>query len=272
MPVLQDPLKAQGFRTQRSELPEDLWQPLYDKVNHAAGGTTQMSFFSIPQGQTATMIRNGVSTANTVKGYLETNMQNANVVPTKMFKFVGITLAYLHLTEGLATNNQDRDRIRNGGYLNFRIVDKDLLFIPLTLIPEANPFVTAATTANATTICGQAGGGGFGVPMYKLPIPITLNPYENFAVTINFPTGIVVTSAVDITVALQGLTKHAVLAKSSLINGESLTAIRYKVTLSKQVKTVQLQRLSERTFGYSEGSDSPISMETWRASEKLLAA
>ena len=119
---------------------------------------------------------------------------------------------------------------------------------------------------------GQAGGGGYGVPMYKLPIPITLNPYENFAVTINFPAAITVTSAVDVTVTLQGLTKHAVLVKSSLINGENLTAIWYKATLSKQVKTVQLQRLSERTLDYFEGSDSPISMETWRASEKLLAA
>lgn len=199
-----DPLKAQGFRTQRAELPEDLWQPLYDKVDHAAGGTTQLSFFSVPRGQTATLIRNGVSTANTVKGYLETNMDNANVVPTKMFKFMGITLAYCHLTEGLATNNQDRDRIRNGGYLNFRIVDKDLLFLPLVAIPESNPFVVAATTANVTTIAGQAGGGGYGVPMYKFPIPITLNPYENFSVTINFPVAITVTSAVDVMVLLQG--------------------------------------------------------------------
>jgi len=72
-------------------------------------------------------------------------------------------------------------------------------------------------------------------------------------------------------VILQGL-KHAAPVKSSLINGESLTAIWYKVTLSKQVKTVQLQRLSERTLGYAKGSDSPNSMETWRVSKKLLAA
>jgi hypothetical protein len=28
MSIQKDPMNAQGFRTQRSELPEDLWQPL----------------------------------------------------------------------------------------------------------------------------------------------------------------------------------------------------------------------------------------------------
>jgi hypothetical protein len=42
-----DPLQAQGFRTQRAELPEDLWQPLYDRklyaVNkfHEVGGNPE---------------------------------------------------------------------------------------------------------------------------------------------------------------------------------------------------------------------------------------
>ncbi len=202
--IVRDPLKAQGFRTQRAELPEDLWQPLYDRVHYAIAGSNQLSFFSIPQGQAATIIRNGSATAGTVKGYLETNMQNANVVPTKLFKFVGITLAFVHGTEGLTTNTADRDKARTGGYLQFRIVDKDILFLPIIALPEANPFVAAATTANNATIAGQAGGGGYGVPMYKLPIPITLNPYENFTVTLNWPTLTTITTVMDIYVILQG--------------------------------------------------------------------
>jgi len=198
-----DPLRAQGFRTQRAELPEDLWQPLYDRANYGTAGVTQMAFFSVPQGQTATIIRNAAAVSVT-KGYLETNMQNANVVPTKMFKFVGITLAYVFGTESLATNGTDRDKVRGGGYLQFRIVDKDLLFIPLIALPEANPIVAAATTANATTLMPQAGGGGFGVPMYKLPIPITLNPYENFTLTLNWPTLTTVTTTLDVYIILQG--------------------------------------------------------------------
>lgn len=202
-----DPLKAQGYRTQRAELPEDLWQPLYDRTNYAAAGTSQLAFFSVPLGQSATLIRNGSATTYT-KSRLETNLENANVVPTKMFKFVGITLAFMHLTEGASTNCADRDKIRNNGWINFRIVDKDILFLPLVALPEANPFVGVATTANATTIAAQAGGGGANVPMYKLPVPITLNPYENFSFTINFPTTTTVTNAVDIAVVLQGFMRR----------------------------------------------------------------
>ncbi len=77
-----DPLKAQGFRTQRAESPEDLWQPLYDRVNYPAIGATQLAFFSTPQGQVAPLILGIGAAANKVKTYRDTNMQNANVVPT----------------------------------------------------------------------------------------------------------------------------------------------------------------------------------------------
>jgi hypothetical protein len=202
-----DPLKAQGYRTQRAELPEDLWQPLYDRVNYPAAGSSQLSFFSVSRGQSATLIRAG-ATGTFTKTYRDTNMENANVVPTKMFKFVGISLAYVHEDEGEAANPIDRDKIRSGGYLHFRIVDKDILYLPLVFIPEANPNTIAATTATATTIIGAAGGGGANVPMYKLPIPITLNPYENFTVTLDFDGTVTTTKAVDIYVCLQGFMRR----------------------------------------------------------------
>ena len=41
-----------------------------------------------------------------------------------------------------------------------------------------NPVVS--TTGN--NVNGTAGGGGQNVPMYKFPIPITINPYENFTI------------------------------------------------------------------------------------------
>ena len=51
-----DPMKAQAYRTQRAELPEDLWQPLYDRVNYPAAGTSALGFFSSSRGQTATLL------------------------------------------------------------------------------------------------------------------------------------------------------------------------------------------------------------------------
>ena len=203
-----DPLGAQGYRTQRAESPEDLWQPLYDRVGLTNAGATSLSFFSTPKGAQATLITGIAAPAAKTKDFRDTNMENANVVPTKMFKFVGISLGYINQIPGSATDAQDRDRTRYNGYFRFRIVDKDLLYLPLIALPEVNPIVVGSTTANATTIIGSAGGGGMNVPMYKLPIPITLNPYENFTVEINFPTAAVMTNAMDIYVILQGFMRR----------------------------------------------------------------
>lgn len=205
-----DPLHAQGFRTQRAELPEDLWQPLYDRVNYPNAGTTQLSFFSTPMGQSATLITGVAAAAAKVKDYRDTNMQNANVVPTKLFKFVGITIAFINQLPGDPDNAADRDRVRNNAYLKFRIVDKDILYVPLICIPEANPLVVGATTVTATTILGSAGGGGQNVPMYKLPIPVTLNPYENFSVDIALSAAVALKSSysMDIYMILQGFMRR----------------------------------------------------------------
>ena len=201
-----DPLKAQGFRTQRAELPEDLWQPLYDRVNYISGTTTSMTFFSASRGSSASLITGVAAAANKSKDFRDTNMENSNVVPTKMFKFVGISLALINQAPGTATDAQDRDRWRNNGYFRFRIVDKDILYLPLIALPELNPLGVAATTANATTILGC---GGAGSPMYKLPIPITLNPFENFTVEINHPTAVTLGgNSMDIMVILQGFMRR----------------------------------------------------------------
>ncbi|MBT9171329.1 MAG: hypothetical protein DDT18_01703 [Actinobacteria bacterium] len=142
----------------------------------------------------------------------DTNMENSNVVPTKMFKFVGISIAYCHQIEGEVANPADRDRIRSAGFLRFRIVDKDILILPLVCFPEMNPYMVGAASTTATaatlTMLGAAGGGGANVPMYRLPIPITLNPYENFAVSISFDGIVTITRPVDVYCILQGFMRR----------------------------------------------------------------
>lgn len=195
-----DPMKSQEYRTQRSELPEDLWQPLYDRVNYAAAGASQASFYAVPKGQSATLLSTyTAATATWVaaakgKTYRDTNIENSNVVPTKLFKTVGISWGMFHSVITAALNAADREAIRQGGYLQFRIVDKDIIFLPLSLIPEVNPMV--ATTANGVN--AYAGGGGQNVPMYKFPIPITLNPYENFLVLMSFDNSPPISATMDI--------------------------------------------------------------------------
>jgi len=194
-----DPLRAQQYKTQRGDSPEDLWQPLYDRANIATTVTGQTAFFSTVQGQSATLI---IATAavTKVKTYRDTNMQNANVVPTKLFKIVGISLGFVHATRAALTNTTDRSLILDGSYFQFRIVDKDILFLPSLALPIINPWAMAATTANNSSIMGDNPGGGQGVAMYKLPIPITINPYENFQCSLVFDlgSGITLSNTLDV--------------------------------------------------------------------------
>ena len=207
--MMSDPLKAQQYRTQRAENPEDLWQPLYDRANVSATTTvaTQVAFFGVSKGQSATLITGTAAAAAKVKTYRDTNMENSNVVPTKMFKFTGISLAFVHRNPSGSssdTNAAERALILEGGYLQVRIVDKDILFLPLLAIPVLNPIAAATGTSNFAT----NPGGGTGVAMYKLPIPITLNPFENFSVTMNFDGTISTTASVDMYVFLQGFMRR----------------------------------------------------------------
>ena len=164
-----------------------------------------MSFFSTPLGGTATLIV-GTVTSSKVKTLRDTNMANSNVVPTKMFKFVGISLDIVNRVKAASpqTNGDDIDLIMKGGYLQFNIVDKTILQMPLDAFPLLST-VTASTGNNATY---YGYGGGPGVFMYKLPINITLNPYENFSVSLNFDPTITLTASLDIYVYLQGFQRR----------------------------------------------------------------
>jgi len=202
-----DPLNAQAYRTQRVDQPEDLWQPLYDRANVATTVPGQVAFFSSPIGQSVTLIT-GTAAAAKVKTYRDTNMQNSNVVPTKLYKFVGISLAIIHGTRQLITNSADQELIMDGGYLQFKIVDKDLLFLPLLNFPLLNPVGAISQTTNNATMISKQPGGGAGNLMYKLPINITLNPYENFSCTLNFDGTITLTTTLDILMVLQGFQRR----------------------------------------------------------------
>lgn len=197
-----DPMRAQNYRTQRAELPEDLWQPLYDRVNYAAAGTSELGFFSTSRGQSATLLSTvaaGVWTAaSKVKSFRDTNIENSNVVPTKMFKIVGVSWGMFHANSYAVNSLRDREIIRGGSYLQFRIVDKDIIFLPLITVPEMNPVLVS--TQNG--VHGFAGGGGQNVPLYKFPIPITINPYENFTVSLKLDNSPAVDQTADISLML----------------------------------------------------------------------
>lgn len=206
--VRRDPLKAQSFRTQRAESPEDLSQPLYDRANFATTVPSQTSFYSVPKGQSATLITGTAAAAAKTKTFRDTNMENANVIPTKMFKIIGISIGIIHNTRQASTNGADLALLLDGQYLQVRIVDKDLLFLPLIAVPLLNPVQAVATTANATTMYVQNPGGGSGVGLYRLPIAITLNPYENFTITTNNDGSVTMTNSIDMYMFLHSMMRR----------------------------------------------------------------
>ena len=108
--ITRDPMNANAYRTQRPESPEDIWQPLYDRVNVATSVPTNLSFFAVPRGQSATLIV-GVAAATRTKDYRDTNMDNSNVVPSKLFKILGLSIAYLHTTAAPATDAASPRRV-----------------------------------------------------------------------------------------------------------------------------------------------------------------
>jgi hypothetical protein len=210
-PTVRDPLNARAYRTNKPENPNDFYQPLYDCVNFSAtaGTTTEISFFSVVRGQSATLIRAG-ATGTFSKTYRDTNMDQPNVISSKLLKVIGISLGFRHEDEGEVANVIDREMIRSGGYLEFRIIDRLIWVGPLMMIPEMNPMLGVSTTATATTAIVGAGGGGPGVPMMKLNIPVTINPNENFTVKAAFDlgaSGIDLTKSIDLYCFLHAYTR-----------------------------------------------------------------
>jgi hypothetical protein len=197
--------KMQSNRVQKIESPEIFWQPLYDRVNIATTIPSQVSFYSIAKGGTATLIV-GTATASKTKTLRDTNMDTPNIEQSKLREYWGVSIAYVHATQASATNPVDRAMIRSSGNFRFRVIDKDIISLPLIMLPEMNPYEAIATTANATTINGDNGGGGASVSMYPFQTKVTVEPGQSFTVTFDFDTAATVTlsNTLDIYLILHG--------------------------------------------------------------------
>ena len=190
-----DPLNINSFKTQNFLSPEDLIQPLYDRGNFAAAGTSEIALFSLPMGSSATLIRAG-ATGTFTKTLRDTNLEVAGIVPGKEFLVSGMSIGFCHTVEGAVGNPIDREKVRSGGYLIFKTGDKPVFQCPLVYIPEVNPNQIATTTATTTTILGAVGGGGAG--MVRFGIPIALKSMQSFSVRMLFDGTIAIAAALDI--------------------------------------------------------------------------
>jgi len=207
-----DPMRASTYTVTNPSRPEDLAQPLYDRVEYPVAGTSQLSFFSTQLGQAANLITAG-ATSSKVKTRRDTNLDTSGVVPTKLYQFIGISIVFIPLqtintAAATAKIGDDIMRLKNGGWLDFKIIDKPILQLPLPLIPESNPIVSFSTTVNASTSLSGAQTGASPFPMYKFGIPITLNPFESFSVTMNWDGTVTVNQEVDILLVLHAFMRR----------------------------------------------------------------
>lgn len=208
-----DPMRASQFSVVNAAKPEDLAQPLYDRVSCASTTVpSQLSLFSVQLGGTATLNR-GTTNAAVTKTRRDTNLDTSGVVPTKLYQFVGISIAYIPqftAVTSLLTKSvpSDINILKQNGWLDFKIIDKPILQIPLMLIPEAMPINTASSTENAMTIIGTGITSAVPFPMYKLGIPVTLNPFESFSLTLNFDGTLTTINIMDIQVYLHAFMRR----------------------------------------------------------------
>ncbi len=209
-----DPAQFARYRTQMRERPEDYWNPLYDRVNYPAAGTGELTFFSVPLGGSATLIRAGVA-ASVNKTLRDTNLRTAGVQPTKAFQIHGFSIHYIPLQQAIgaaATPSimDDIQRLMNGGFLEVKLIDKPYLEIPLSKIPDSGSLRGAvATTATATTMVGAAGPGtGSPRDIYWIKPPLTIDPYQNFAVRLAFDGTVALVQTFDVQFFLEGFSRR----------------------------------------------------------------
>lgn len=160
--------------------PEELVQPIYDRANISQTIPSSIVLFSIPIGQSTTLIR-ATAAASVSKTERDTNLRNAGVIPVKAFQVSGISLSLFHADLDSADNARDAALILNNGYLKFRTDDKDLITLPLSYIPVVNMIQAVATTATTTTMNAYASPMG---NFFKLNPQITLSPNQPFQTTL----------------------------------------------------------------------------------------
>lgn len=180
--------------------PEEFGQPIYDRANVATTVPTSINLFSVPIGQSATLIR-AATAASVAKTRRDTNLEQAGFIATRAHEIKGLALAIIHGDRDGAANAQDRAYIVDGGWLKFTVASKTILELPLIGIPILNDISAVATTVTATTINGLTGPRA---PMYKLNPGITLDSGTNFSVELAWDGTITLGTTADIQLFMYG--------------------------------------------------------------------
>lgn len=194
------------MRTFRPEQPEDLWQPIYDRMNYAAAGTTQIRFFSIALGGSTTLITAGSAAAKN-KTYRDTNWQTSGADLNRAYEAHGVGMIFVPVQQAVdnASSNDivdDMMRVLYGGWLNIETNNNRKFQLPLCLIPAPAMFrASVATTATNTTLV-SGGGVTSSRDFFMFNVPLVLEPGQTIDMTMNWDGTVSITQTMDIYLVL----------------------------------------------------------------------
>ena len=167
------------------------WQPLYDYQEYDAAGVQTLTFFQQPKGAGGRTLE-------------DTNMLAAGQLPSPMRMLVlGVEIAFFSgaAVSGLQTaapaglELDDLSALQSRGHLQFNIGQKSFLDeAPIDQFPrgvfiDSRNALADSTTAGADQL-SVISSAQFGGRPYRI-VPLTLEPTQNFDVSINFPNGVV---------------------------------------------------------------------------------
>lgn len=196
----------QSYNVNRAGQPEVIWQPTYDYQAYPMAGTTNLTFFQTPVGQSGTT-------------YGDTNMSLAGSFPRPQeFLVTGIqvyfkpgnAVARSALAAAVVPENVNdiNDIMFGESYLKLFIGSKDYLIDgPIGKFPAAFGIHSSGWGSDTTTAAASQGrfvDYAKHAGRYYSITPVKIPANQNFNVTLNFPTAIAASVAGTIGVILDG--------------------------------------------------------------------
>lgn len=185
---------------------DSLRQPLYDRVNVAAGALvagTVFSFFSVPVGQ-----------GTPVKNNLDTNLNLAGQIPANHVWEIWSPRIIVHpvqpsnIAAATAANVlTDVDNFLHNSFFTFNIVTQQKLLVPLYFLPAGGGISGFANTTAAAVQAQYATNGlpSQDSPQRLDPFPIIIPPLQTFLVTITIGAAFTTQNLVHLWVVLDGI-------------------------------------------------------------------
>lgn len=208
---MRNPIRNVGdlaqFAVNRKDQLEVVRQSLYDFQQYGTAGSTQFTFFAIPQGQSS-------------KTRADTNMPTAGSLPApqrfaiqgiEVYFFPGVNPSAAGAAAGIDNFTNDTWSFwKATAWLDLFIGSKSYITeAPVLRFPSSARLdgwagMSDASTAGANLFARTSYASASGRP-YIVDPPILLEPNQNFNVTINYPTAVSVSANARVGVVLNGV-------------------------------------------------------------------